>query len=132
MKKFITTLLAVFYLVTTSGATVHMHYCMGELASLSLSKNIAPSCAVCGMEKKEQSGKDCCKDDHKVLKDDSAQKLAENNLQMVKLVSIAIPASFTQVPTDDFPTITVENQTRYIPSRSYGVPIYIFKQTFLI
>jgi hypothetical protein len=36
MKKFITAILAVLYLGTSSGATIHMHYCMGKLAEWGL------------------------------------------------------------------------------------------------
>ncbi|MBK8522228.1 MAG: hypothetical protein IPL54_15650 [Chitinophagaceae bacterium] len=35
-EKFITAILAVLYLGTSSGATIHMHYCMGKLAEWGL------------------------------------------------------------------------------------------------
>ncbi len=105
MKKFITAILAVLYLGTSSGATIHMHYCMGKLADWGLSKNKSKTCPKCGMEKSHKSDNGCCKDEHKFLKDDSAQKLAENNLQMLQLFSVAIPASFTELPAIDFPSV---------------------------
>ncbi|MBK6990321.1 MAG: hypothetical protein IPH34_00115 [Chitinophagaceae bacterium] len=36
MKKFITAILAVLYISTSTGAMVHMHYCMGQLADWGL------------------------------------------------------------------------------------------------
>jgi hypothetical protein len=36
MKKALATILAVIYLSTSIGATVHFHYCMGKLASWGL------------------------------------------------------------------------------------------------
>ncbi len=132
MKKFITAILAVLYLGTSSGATIHMHYCMGKLADWGLSKNKSKTCPKCGMEKSHKSDNGCCKDEHKFLKDDSAQKLAENNLQMLQLFSVAIPASFTELPAIDFPSVTEKNPTSHAPPRTHGVAIYIFKRSFLI
>ncbi|MEO8583115.1 MAG: hypothetical protein ABI415_04915 [Flavitalea sp.] len=129
MKKFLTSILAVLYIVTSSGATVHMHYCMGKLADLGLRESKSKNCPKCGMEK---SDKGCCKDEHKFLKDDSAQKLAENNLQMLLLSSVAIPASFTELPATDIPSVPEENPVSHAPPRTHGIAIYIFKRSFLI
>ena len=67
MKKFLTTILALVYLATSTGATIHLHYCMGRLFSWSLVDKDSKTCGQCGMPK---SGKDahclsfkdgCCK-----------------------------------------------------------------------
>ena len=132
MKKFLTAILAVLYLVTSTGATIHMHYCMGKLADWSLSESKSKSCPKCGMEKSHKSDNGCCKDEHQFLKDDSAQKLSENNLQMLQLISLAIPASFIELPLIDFPSVTEENPSGHAPPILNGVPIYISKRSFLI
>ena len=132
MKKFITSILAVLYLASSSGATIHMHYCMGKLADWGLSDSKSKTCPKCGMKKTEKSDNGCCKDEHKFLKDDSAQKLTENNLQMLQLFSVAIPASFTELPSLDIQSITEENPINHDPPRTHGVAIYIFKRSFLI
>jgi hypothetical protein len=133
MKKFITAILAVLYLGTSSGATIHMHYCMGKLAGWGFSHSKSKTCPKCGMEKKDKADKGCCKDEHKFLKNDAAQKLAENNLQLLQLFSVAIPSQFVELPEIDFPTVTEENPISHAPpSRTYGVAIYIFKRSFLI
>lgn len=132
MKKFITAILAVLYLGISSGATIHMHYCMGKLADWGLSKNKSKTCSKCGMEKTEKSDKGCCKDEQKLLKDDSAHKLTESNLQILQLLSIAIPASFIELATIDIPSVSEENPTGHAPPGTHGVAIYIFKRSFLI
>lgn len=132
MKKFITAILAVLYLGTSFGATIHIHYCMGQLADWGLSHNKSKTCPKCGMDKVDKAGKGCCKDEHKFLKDYSAQKLAEGNLQMLQLFSHPIPASFIELPAMDFPSVTEENPISHAPPQSHGVAIYIFKRSFLI
>ncbi|MFL5788778.1 MAG: HYC_CC_PP family protein [Flavisolibacter sp.] len=65
MKKFAATILAILYLVTSTGATIHMHYCMGKLKSSGLWRSGKhDACSTCGMPKK----KGCCEDKHKILK----------------------------------------------------------------
>ncbi len=132
MKKFITAILAVLYLGTSSGATIHMHYCMGKLTDWSLNDSKSKTCPKCGMEKSHKSDNGCCKDEHKFLRDDSAQKLTKSNLQMLQLFSVAIPASFTELPATDILSVTEENPISHAPPRTHGVAIYIFKRSFLI
>lgn len=66
MKKFIVTILAVFYLGASSGATVNIHYCMGQLIDWGISNDETDDCSNCGMEK--GNSEDCCKDKHHKLK----------------------------------------------------------------
>ncbi|MEO5945863.1 MAG: hypothetical protein ABIP79_03545 [Chitinophagaceae bacterium] len=132
MKKFITAILAMLYITSSTGATVYMHYCMGQISDWGIGQNDSKTCGTCGMEKTESSDNGCCKDEHKFLKDDSAQKLTESNLQLLQLFSVAIPATYTELPTVDFPSVTEENPTSHAPPRTHGVAIYIFKRSFLI
>ncbi len=44
MKKVLTTILAFVYLSTSMGATIHLHYCMGKLASWSLIDHESKNC----------------------------------------------------------------------------------------
>lgn len=132
MKNFITSILALLYLATSSGATIQLHYCMGKLADAPMSHSNSKTCSNCGMEKSGNTDNGCCKDEHKFFKDNSAQKLAENNLQFLQLISLAIPASFTEIPTIHFSSVTEENPISHAPPNLNGVPIYIFKGCFLI
>lgn len=62
MKKFLVTILAIIYLATSTGATLHMHYCMGKIYSVDFIKK--DDCSKCGM--KANNG--CCRDEFKVIK----------------------------------------------------------------
>jgi hypothetical protein len=124
MKKFIIAILAVLYLGTSLGATIHMHYCMGQLDDWSFRSNTSETCGKCGMEKKGSNDNGCCKDEHKFFKDDTAQKVTVNNLQMMQLFSTALPASFIMLPDVAFTSLTEENPNSHAPPRSCEVPIY--------
>ncbi len=70
MKKFLTICIALLYTLITSGFSVNVHYCMGELASVDLHDSHDDGCNKCGMPTKG----DCCKDEaHFVKYDDSHQ-----------------------------------------------------------
>ncbi|WP_341837757.1 hypothetical protein WJU16_07790 [Chitinophaga pollutisoli] len=70
MKKFLTICIAGLYTLITSGFSVNVHYCMGELASVDLHDTHDEGCNKCGMPVKG----DCCKDEaHFVKYDDSHQ-----------------------------------------------------------
>ncbi len=77
MKRALLTLLAIFYLSVSSGATVHFHYCMGQLVKLSLTQPQKDNCELCGMSKKEVKKHACCKDDYKQPKVDTSKKTAQ-------------------------------------------------------
>ena len=81
MKKVLATILALVYLSSSMGATIHLHYCMGKLASWGLIDHERKNCPQCGMVKKTSSSQcmaakmDCCRDEHKQIKTDKDQKL---------------------------------------------------------
>lgn len=89
MKRLLITVLAVFYLSVSSGATVHFHYCMGELIEWGLSDDgseRADNCDNCGMKK--GVSEDCCKDQKQELKLKESQKASFNNIQ-AKVIDLA-------------------------------------------
>jgi hypothetical protein len=81
MKKVLVTILAFVYLSSSMGATIHLHYCMGKLASWGLINHENKNCEGCGMVKNTTAShsmaakKDCCRDEHKQIKTDKDQKL---------------------------------------------------------
>ncbi|WP_147202018.1 HYC_CC_PP family protein [Segetibacter aerophilus] len=77
MKKFFVTILTFIYLVTTTGATLHTHYCMGKVFSVDFVKK--DGCTKCGM----QTSEDCCKDELKVI------KVNDNHQQAINEISSA-------------------------------------------
>jgi hypothetical protein len=72
MKKVLLSILAIVYLATASGMTLHFHYCMDKLVSWGLQENTKSTCSFCGMQKtsgdtNKQFCKGCCKDEIKVI-----------------------------------------------------------------
>ena len=132
MKKFVAVILALVYIGTSTGANIHMHYCMGNLADWGLGDNKSKTCSKCGMEKSDEKDNGCCKDEHKFVKNSSDQKIAETGLQMMQLASTAIPITFFEIPDNSIPSVTEENPISHAPPRSCGVAVYILNRTFLI
>lgn len=61
MKMFITSLVAIVYLCFSTGANLHLHYCMGEFVNLSFTDTNTGACAKCGMQNHDNDN-GCCKD----------------------------------------------------------------------
>ena len=79
MKRLLVTILAILYLGTSTGATIHMHYCMGKLVDMKLWHSGRDKCGNCGMKKSKACAKKCCKDEHKLVKlEKDHRKAAEN------------------------------------------------------
>src|SRR6266516_5502726 len=75
MKKFLVFILSLVYLTGSTGATVHMHYCMGKLIGWSLQHDSKKKdqCRKCGM-KNSTNKKGCCKDEQKHIQIEKDQK----------------------------------------------------------
>jgi hypothetical protein len=75
LKKVILSILAVFYLSSSIGATIHLHYCMDKFVGWGFDAPDDKECSSCGMEKGVENG--CCKEDSKKIKLETDQKVAE-------------------------------------------------------
>ncbi len=82
MKKFLVIILALVYLATTTGATLHMHYCMGKIYSVDLVKK--DGCSKCGMAASEG----CCHDQFKVIKVKDNHQVISNEISFASAYSI--------------------------------------------
>lgn len=109
-----------------------MHYCMGKLADWGLGHKNSKTCGQCGMEKTESKDNGCCKDEYKFLKDDSAQKVTQSNLQLIQLMATALPSAYIQLPEIAFPSLTEESPNSNAPPRTQGVSVYIRNCVFRI
>jgi hypothetical protein len=132
MKKILIIIVAFFYLAISSGFTVHMHYCMGELADWDLGHNKSKTCSKCGMKKSDEKDNGCCKDEHKFIKNNTDQKTAETGFHLIKLIAVSLPVSFVEIPSVNFPSVTEESPVSHAPPRSGGVAVYIRNCIFLI
>jgi len=113
---------------TTTGATVHIHYCMGKLADWGLGHNKSNTCSKCGMEKKNG----CCKDEHKFIKNETDQKVVESSFQMIEIAGVALLPGYAELSLLHISSVTEENPVSNSPPRNNGVAVYIFNRTLLI
>ena len=125
MKKILVSIFAVFYLASSVGATVHLHYCMDKFINWSLLKG-GEKCNKCGMEKDGS----CCKDENKFVKNNIDQKLAESSIQLIQMAAVAMPAAFVCTSDCYFTSIIQENLLSHAPPRNSGVGIYILNRVF--
>ena len=63
MKKIVVIILLLVYGLSSSGATIHLHFCCGKLDDISFSSISPKSCSI-----KTSSSKDCCNSKHVELK----------------------------------------------------------------
>jgi hypothetical protein len=81
VKKILAILLLLVYTAASSGTVMSAHFCMGELAGVSIGEKEQDACGYCGMD---DAG--CCHDLLQVVKLDDSQMLKtstvvlENNL----------------------------------------------------
>ena len=61
MKDLITSILLVIYVTFSTGATLHIHYCMGEFVKVSFANTNSGVCEKCGMANHNDNS-NCCKD----------------------------------------------------------------------
>src|SRR6187200_29117 len=125
MKKILVSIFAAFYLASSVGATVHLHYCMDKFINWSL-LNGGDKCNKCGMEK--DGG--CCKDENKFVKNNIDQKVAEPAVQLIQMAAVAAPNAFIYSSEHYFSSSIQEYPISNAPPRSNGVGIYILNSVF--
>ena len=132
MKKFLIAILAFLYISSSTGATLYMHYCMGELASAGLGNLTTKTCDNCGMEKAGQKGKDCCKDESKFFKGQIDQAATVSVYHLLQPIAIALPVSYFEIPSGDICSIAAEYPISHAPPQISSVAVYIRNCVFLI
>lgn len=133
MKRILVTILSILYIASATGATVHLHYCMGEFTGASLVHNDEHKCGKCGMVKKDRD-KGCCKDEHKTFKsaEHHAAKLA---FDIASFPDAIIPALLTQHYCCLLPHSPLKLKGAFAnapPGVSSRCPIYIYVCNFRI
>lgn len=132
MKKILTAIVAVLYLFTSTGATLHLHYCMGELAQWNLGNQDAGVCPGCGMDKKESEKKGCCKDEARFLKNTNDQKAVESAFQLLVITGTVLIPAYMVLPEVHISSLTEEKPVSNPPPLNPGVAVYLLNRTFLI
>ena len=70
MKRFLVTILSLFYLLLSTSAAINIHYCGGELESIKVNSNPVSCC--CGDMEMSNS---CCQDEKLILELDVDQQI---------------------------------------------------------
>lgn len=130
MKKFVITILAIFYLGASSGATVHLHYCMGQLIDWGISQSENEECANCGMEK--GNSEDCCKEqEHKITVKDSPK--ASAIVYYFNTLGLNIPPTVYSDPRILYgDTFALKGVYSDSPPRTQATPVFVRNCTFRI
>lgn len=132
MKKLAVFILAFVYITSSTGAVINMHYCMGKLAGWDLVQNTSKNCNNCGMKKADGKANGCCKDEHKILKNNADQKNTETVFQFMQLVASSLPTSFIDIPFINYGTVATALPLSHSPPGVGSVAVYIRNCTFLI
>jgi hypothetical protein len=132
MKKILLTILTIFYLGTSSGASVHFHYCMGKLVSWGLAKETAEICDFCGMQKSASKKKSCCKDIEQKAKVEKSQKAGQTIYKFDHLSAVIIlPELYTEYQAPIPVKITREALSN-APPDGQQLPVYLKNCTYRI
>ena len=133
MKKFIVAILAILYLSTSTGATIHFHYCMGELAGWELTHDDSEHCGKCGLEKEGTNNVGFCKVEKKFVKNDSLHKATNSVCKQFELSAYTTTSSLIDLTDVNCFSPTTENVFNHDPpSQNEGIAIYIRHCSFLI
>lgn len=132
MKRTLLTFLAIFYLGIASGASVHFHYCMGELVSWGFEKQSRKVCDFCGMPKSESKKKSCCKDIEQKAKVEKSQKANQTAYKFEQLsVALIQPELFVNYQAPIPVKITREALSNAPPDGT-KIPVYLKNCTYRI
>ena len=132
MKKFITFIVAILFLCTSSGATIRMHYCMGKLADWGFMYRDSKTCENCGMEESDTKDNGCCKDENKFVKNISEQKITESVSINFTLTILDLPLSLFSLSDIFYISSSEEYPISHAPPRNCKTPVYLLNRTILI
>lgn len=132
MKRTLLTILAVFYLGVSSGASVHFHYCMGELVSWGLKKQSRKVCDFCGMPKSAAKKKSCCKDVEQQVKVEKSQKVNQTVYKFDQLSTAVILSELFAVQQAPVPVKITREALSNAPPEGEHIPVYLKNCTYRI
>jgi len=135
MRKFILSIVAFLFILSAGGVSVNMHYCMGKIIGTSIDIISAKNdshCKTCGMKKKSNTGKDCCHDSKKLIKNSFDQKTTEAYSKITHKFFVN-PFFCSSTINTNFCT-AIKNNSRYnhAPPVFRSRAIYITNCTFLV
>ncbi|RTL60038.1 MAG: hypothetical protein EKK37_04135 [Sphingobacteriales bacterium] len=140
MKKFLTTIIAFIYLISTIGATVHLHYCMDKLVDWGFMNGNSDkkACPYCGMTKSAtdkhcaKESKGCCKDEKKIVKLENDQKVSDATFQFTQISSDTISHTFHDYSFKCASALAEKFPVTHAPPRTQGVLLFVRNCVFRI
>lgn len=130
MKKISVFLLALLYIITSSGVMINTHYCMGKLVDRTFLHYEDQNCSYCGM--KEIGNKGCCENKQKFLKINKDQKTADANYRLSLFTSFELSYAFFEIPSIDVPSSLKEHLFSSSSPRGQNLPLFIRNCVFRI
>lgn len=116
-------------LASTTGFTMHKHYCMGRLKTVALFEKAESCMKSAGMEDTE-CPKNCCDDEEQSLKvDDLTNVSFEHDFSPTLLLSV-LTFSLFEDPLPGSPSVQTEWSHYSTPHLSRDVPLLV--QSFLL
>lgn len=132
MKRILLTILAVFYLGVSSGATVHFHYCMGKLVKWGLERQSAKVCDSCGMPLTASKKKSCCKDVEQKVKVEKSQKANQTIYKFDQVLTAVLPSALFSNYVVQIPVKITREALSNAPPEGQPIPVYIRNCTYRI
>lgn len=130
MKRLSASILILVYFATTTGATLQLHYCMGNYAGWSIAGKTEKKCGKCGMKQKQNADNGCCRDEHKLIKIQDDQKANYLSFEISKPV-ISEPVVFDHSASYSIEDKELLPQSN-APPRSCNIPIHIINCVFRV
>ncbi len=130
MKKISAIILLLFYMIPSFGINVTIHYCGGEISSISLLGSTTEDKCACGIKKMKNN---CCKDSNFYFQvDDKQIQAQQTSINPIK--SFAIQLMLTKILDVNYSYSHLETNGDYFyhPPNKLKTPIYIFQQVFRI
>ena len=132
MKKLTALFLVFLYIGTSSGVSLHLHYCMGEVVEWGTASTDKGHCEHCGMEKAKSTKNGCCKDELKKIQTDDSRKLTDSAFSTEALVAVVNePFSYDLSIGSYVSTLKTAHQSN-APPRCKPVKAYILNCSYLI
>lgn len=132
MKRFITILLTFLYVGVSSGNSLYLHYCMGELQGMSLSQDQGDHCDNCGMLKSRSVKKGCCEEKQQHFKIDKDQKTSSYDFQFNALYPVTLTPKYSDIFPLHSTSISESFPVNQAPPDLTSQPVYLLNQAFRI
>ncbi|MFB6456671.1 hypothetical protein ACE38W_15470 [Chitinophaga sp. Hz27] len=133
MKKVFALILALLYIGTSSGATLHMHYCMGKLINVNLwHKEKVNKCSKCNSNAHMKCEKPCCKDTHKTLQVNKDHQVVNTTIDIAQMAVIAVPTYSLEQRPAHLISLVVAYPVGHAPPAYSKVPVHILHCTYRV